>query len=192
MPENELFQAIRCEAFIAVRCLSMPEPTDSVLSPRGYPSVFVDVADGPRAPLVGNLTAHVNPFPIYAKNSPWQTLKLDLSKILEAHGYSIAGHPDKAVYRLVGDVTFLDVRSRTGWLEGTTHAEARFTVDLTGQGEEPARHLGFTGEYEEKFSYAYLSDYESILGKAYCHALEDFASAITHDLTQGLLRNKSD
>ncbi|RRJ82266.1 YajG family lipoprotein [Aestuariirhabdus litorea] len=177
--KGELLNTVSCQAFIQLKC---PDPLYPKAAPLENGStaksipILIKVPDGPESPRVGNLMAHVNPYPIHAKKSPWQTLKRDLERILLEQGYSIVAVPDEASYLFKADITYLDVRSETGWVKGVTHAEAKFVVAVSDAEGNPLGNRGFSGKHDKAFTYAYIKDYEVTLGEAYCQALKQFSS----------------
>ena len=184
----------RCMAFIELACPAdqFPQPA-AVIQPSIKPAtIYVELAEGPQQPLVGDLYANAKPFPIYTKGlSPWQVLQRDVTEILRRQGFLLADSAEQADYLLLADMTWLDVRSEEGgWTDmtGTTRANARFIAMLSARNGETVWQQEFVGHQEFAFVYAYLKDSQSTLGAAYCKTLQRFSENFAQDMPGLLLQ----
>ena len=178
--EEKTFGKIKCEAFIDFQCSKSISSLGSIQEEKGKKIFFKQVA-GPQSPSVGELFAHVQPFPIFVKNgSPWETLHNDIEQILNRLGYEVTDNSDDAKNIIEADLTLLDVRSEPGGftdLKGTTRARITFKIILRNNKGDEGWQEEFVGEHQIKVSYFYLEDYAKTLGKAYCESLENFMQA---------------
>lgn len=180
---------ISCEAFIDFRCPN--ELPFSKKSLAGRPGrIYLKLVEGPSSPKVGDLYAHVQPFPIFVKNgSPWETLQKDVSRILTQQGYTLVNDLNDAQYIVEADLILLDVRSDPGGftdLKGTTRAKVKLNVAFYDANDKPVWNNEFVGEYQIKVSYFYLKDSATTLGNAYCLALDDFSKATWPEMFKGI------
>ena len=181
---------ISCEAFIDFLC-----PDEQLFSEKRLAGrqgrIYLKLVEGPSSPEVGDLYAHVQPFPIFVKNgSPWETLQKDISRILSQQGYTLVNDLNDAQYIVETDLILLDVRSDPGGftdLKGTTLAKVKFNVAFFDANDKPVWSNEFVGERQIKASYFYLKDSATTLVHAYCQALDDFSKATWPEVFKGIV-----
>jgi len=137
--------------------------------------------EGPDGIQVGVLFSQYGGKPIYLQEeTAWETLRKDLTTILRSYGLEIREDEEGVDGIVEGNVKFLDVRTEDpGFfaLKATTKAVAGFEVKIMDPDGNLMWRQEFYGEDEIRVAYALLRDSEELLGRTYCQALEQFATA---------------